>query len=148
MTATTNEQIIRRLIDEINRGNLDVVDEIYAEDFVAHPLFYRPISPPGAEHVSDRERMKAIMQVSQDFASSHATIDKIIDAGEYVTAVTSLRGTTKDGKALTGQGITVSRIADGKIAESWISVDRLGTFQQIGVVPETIDLQRKAGMRP
>lgn len=148
MAATTNEQLIQRLTDEISRGNVDVVDDLYAEDFVAHPLFYRPIAPPGAEHVSDRERMKAIIHMNQEFASGHTTIDKIVSAGDYVTAITSRVGTTKDGKALTGHAINVYRIADGKIAESWISFDRLGTFQQIGIVPETAELQRQAGMRP
>ena len=148
MAVTTNEQIVQRLTDELNRGNLDAIDEIYAEDFVVHPLFYRPVPPPGSENASDRERVKAIMRMSRELAAPHVTIEKIIEAGEYVTVITSAEGTTKDGKPLTGHGINVYRIADGKIAESWVLVDRLGTFQQLGIVPETAELQRQAGMRP
>ena len=41
----------------------------------------------------------------------------------------------KPGKQITVTGIAISRIADGKIAETWEEVDRLGMMQQLGVVP-------------
>ena len=31
-----NKAIIHRLIRELNKGNLDICDELYAEDFVNH----------------------------------------------------------------------------------------------------------------
>ncbi len=36
---------------------------------------------------------------------------------------------------MTITGITIHRIAGGKIVEEWISMDMLGMMQQLGVVP-------------
>ena len=43
----------------------------------------------------------------------------------------------RSGIPVTERAIIVNRIVDGKIAESWISADRLGMFQQLGVVDAT-----------
>jgi ketosteroid isomerase-like protein len=148
MAVATNEQVVQRLNDDLNHGNVDVIDELFAEDFVVHPLMYRPVPPPGAEQVSDRERVKAIMGMNRAFANGQVTIERIIDAGDYVTVISRAEGRTKDGRSLTGHAVNVYRMANGKIAEDWVLVDRLGTFQQLGIIPETIELQRQAGMRP
>jgi predicted ester cyclase len=39
------------------------------------------------------------------------------------------------GKSATITGITIDRIADGKIVESWDELDQLGMLQQLGVIP-------------
>jgi predicted ester cyclase len=39
------------------------------------------------------------------------------------------------GKQVTGSGISIHRIADGKIAEAWVNFDTLGMLQQLGVIP-------------
>lgn len=148
MVSATNEQTIRHLAAEINRGNVDVIDEVFAEDYVAHPLVYRPIAPPGVETVSGRDLVKAVQRMNQEWFQGTVTIEKLIDAGEYVTLISGMEGTTKDGKPITGHGIWVYRMAGGKVVESWFIGDRLGAFQQLGIVPETAELQRQAGMRP
>ncbi|GAC1535273.1 MAG: hypothetical protein NVS2B7_04180 [Herpetosiphon sp.] len=39
------------------------------------------------------------------------------------------------GKQVTVVGIDVVRLANGKLAEAWVSSDFLGLMQQIGAVP-------------
>jgi predicted ester cyclase len=34
------------------------------------------------------------------------------------------------------EGITIDRIADGKIADTWTCFDALGMMQQLGAIPE------------
>lgn len=34
------------------------------------------------------------------------------------------------------RGITIERIKDGKIVERWVSQDRLGLMQQLGLAPQ------------
>ena len=44
-------------------------------------------------------------------------------------------GMPATGKQATVTGITIDRIVDGRIAESWTNWDTLGMLQQLGVVP-------------
>jgi predicted ester cyclase len=39
------------------------------------------------------------------------------------------------GKQVTVPGVTITRIANSKIAENWSNYDMLGMVQQLGVVP-------------
>ena len=45
-------------------------------------------------------------------------------------------GMAPTGKWVEVTGITIDRIANGKIAESWSCFDALGMMQQLGAVPE------------
>jgi steroid delta-isomerase-like uncharacterized protein len=47
-----------------------------------------------------------------------------------------LMGMPSTGKAVEIAGITIDRIADDKIAESWTCFDTLGMMQQLGAIPE------------
>lgn len=44
-------------------------------------------------------------------------------------------GITPTGKRVTITGISIHRIASGKIVEEWQEWDSLGLMQQLGVVP-------------
>ena len=44
-------------------------------------------------------------------------------------------GVAPTGKQVTVTGITISRIADGKIAEEWTNWDTLGMLTQLGAIP-------------
>ncbi len=45
-----------------------------------------------------------------------------------------LMGIAPTGNRAAVTGITISRIADGKIAEDWVNWDTLGMMQQLGVI--------------
>jgi steroid delta-isomerase-like uncharacterized protein len=47
----------------------------------------------------------------------------------------AFQGIPATGKSLTWTGITIVRMADGKIVERWANVDVLAILQQLGVVP-------------
>ena len=47
-----------------------------------------------------------------------------------------LMGMPPTGKSVEIAGITIDRIADDKIAESWTCFDTLGMMQQLGAIPE------------
>jgi predicted ester cyclase len=72
------------------------------------------------------------------------TVEDIIAEGETVMARWSCRGAHKgelNGIAPTGKqfaisGVTVCRVAGGKIVEGFVNWDALSLMQQLGVVPE------------
>ena len=47
-----------------------------------------------------------------------------------------LAGVLPTGKHVSATGISVDRIQDGKIVETWTNWDMLGVLQQIGAIPE------------
>jgi predicted ester cyclase len=46
-------------------------------------------------------------------------------------------GILPTGKEVMIRGISIWRIANGKIRECWVNYDALGLMQQLGVIPES-----------
>jgi predicted ester cyclase len=100
------------------------VDEFMATDYVEHPL---PSSlPPGPEGLK-----RLIAAYRSAFPDLKITLDHIFAEGEMVAFRWSARGThlgdwlgiPPTGNHVTATGITIHRIAGGKVVESWTSVD-------------------------
>ena len=84
-----------------------------------------------------------VVAVYQDGVNGHWQIEEMFSAGDRVvvrwtgsgTHVGEVNGIPPTGKDLRVDAITIHRMADGKIAETWEVWDTLGFLQQIGVVP-------------
>ena len=137
MSAET-KAVARRFLEEVfNAGNIDLVDELVAPEFVNHDAAL-------PEPIVGIEGAKASISGYRDaFPDLHIKIEEQIAEGEYVTTRWSARGTHEGdllgiaptGKQATVTGITIDRIADGRFVESWTNWDTLGMLQQLGVVP-------------
>ena len=136
--SAENKALSRRFFEEVfNAGNLDVVDELVAPDFVNHDA----ATPEPARGV---EGAKASITGYRDaFPDLNFTIEEQIAEGAYVTTRWSAKGTHEGdlmgiaptGKQGTVTGISIDRIVDGRLVESWTNWDTLGLLQQLGVVP-------------
>ena len=132
-----NKAIVRRGYEEIWNGeNLAAVDEIYAPGFV----LYDPVTPG----VRGPEGFKQyVTMIRTAFPDLHFTVKDQIAEGDKVATRWTVTGTQQGqfmgipptGKHSTVTGITISRIADGKIVEERSNWDALGMLQQAGVVP-------------
>ncbi len=77
------------------------------------------------------------------FPDTQITVEDQIAEGDLVVTRWTARGTHQgelmgvppSSNRATVEGITINRIADGKIAESWANYDALGMMQQIGAIP-------------
>lgn len=140
MAAEENQTIARRFIEEgWNQGKVGVVDELVAEDFVEHALWPNAV-PLGPTEVSPREQLKYdITEFRKGLPDLQVTIDQQVTDGDKVVTVATNRGTTT-GKPISWAQITIDRIVDGKIVERWLLWDRLGFWQQVGIVPATTEL--------
>jgi len=131
-----NKAIARRLYEEaVNPKNLDVIDEIFATDFVGRPA--------GNPDVHGPEGVKQFFAMLFDpFPDIHATVeDMFAERDKVVCRVTyfgthqgELMGIPPTEKQVTLTGIVIFRIADGKIVEDWGVADFLGMMQQVGVI--------------
>ncbi len=77
------------------------------------------------------------------FPGNQLTVEDYLAEGDTVVSRWTGRGTHKGdlmgiaptGKQVTVTGISIQRIANGKIVEEWSNYDMLGMLQQLGVVP-------------
>ncbi len=80
------------------------------------------------------------------FTGRRVIVEDIISGGDKVAVRVTQEGTHQDafqGIAPTGKQISVTaiamfRIANGKVAEEWLSSDRLGLLQQLGAFPAPV----------
>jgi len=129
-----NERIARRIPEELaTEGNLDLVEELYAEDAVEHDPF-----GDHSGRAAIRESMECILAAFPDFS---ATVEDVIADGDTVAMRVMLRGSHEGefmGVEPTGREFEVgnmvfTRLDDGKIAERWVQPDTLGLLRQLGI---------------
>jgi len=136
MSAHENKALARRVFEEVwNKGNLAVADEVWANNFVGHAVPDEIKGPEGAKQFFSVFRSA--------FPDLQFTIEDQIAEGDKVVTRWTLRGTHEGefqgiaptGKQMAMTGITVQRIAGGRIVEGWTNRDALGMLVQLGVVP-------------
>jgi steroid delta-isomerase-like uncharacterized protein len=137
--AVDNATLARREVEEaFNGGNLDVLDELLADDYVSH-------DPAAPEPIRGREGARALIESYRSgVAGLHVQIDDQIAKGDkVVTRWTAsgrhegeLFGVPPTGKEIEVTGITIERFEDGRVVEDWTNWDALGLRRQLGVVSE------------
>ena len=133
-----NKALLRRWFEAWNARDLNAFDEIVAADAAQHdPQDVVPGS-------SGPEKTKQLVQhYAGGFSDNRFEVAELLADGDLVAArwtVTgtndgSLMGMPPTGKAITLSGLTLARVVDGKLAESWVNWDTLGMLQQLGVIP-------------
>jgi predicted ester cyclase len=137
MERDKSRDLVNLMIEEIqNKGNIDLVDEIFSEDFVNHH--------PPANISNDRNGMRQLFSmIYAAFPDGRITIGDQISDGKKVWTRKSFRGThtgnfgsiQPSGKVITYQVIDILGIEGGKITEHWSVLDRYSLLQQLGVIP-------------
>jgi steroid delta-isomerase-like uncharacterized protein len=141
MPTEDNKSTVRRLIEEgWNQGKIAVFDELAAPNWIHHD--------PAQPHVRTLEDFKRNVAATRSaFPDIHFTIEDVIAEGDKVILrwirrgahtgdlVTPVMRLPATGKQVTVTGMTIFRFADGKVVETWNQSDRLGLFQQLGLIP-------------
>jgi predicted ester cyclase len=136
MSIDTNKASMRREIEEgWHKGNLTVIDEIYAADFVDHSPF------PGT--TPDREGIKQFINIIRiAFPDIKLTIEDLIAESDKVVERVTATGTNKGkfmgvnptNKQIIVPLITINRFAGDKIVERWSISDQLAMMRQLGAI--------------
>lgn len=133
MFAEMHKAVVRRLVDEAQiKGNLDVVDELLADDFVDHsPL---PGLPP------TRDGIKTLFAYLRNaFPDLQVRVDEqVADEQKVVTRKTfagtqagEFMGAPPTGRGISFEVIDILTFREGKIAEHRVILDRLAIQQQL-----------------
>jgi predicted ester cyclase/uncharacterized protein YndB with AHSA1/START domain len=125
--------VVRRFVEEVkNKGNLDIIDEVFAPDFVFHrPGTIMPIGPAGPKEVG-----KALFAA---FSEMCVTAEDTIVEGDRVVerhAVSAVHSGKFNGVPATNRKVcwtenNIYRIKDGKIAETWTETSLHDLMAQI-----------------
>ena len=137
MSSEQNKAIVRRLFEEPWKGNLEVVDELIASDYVGH-------DPANPEPLRGPESVKEFISTYRAaFPDSRITVEQQLAEGDLVATRWSGRGTHEGelmgiqptGKQVTISGLTISRLVGGKVVEEFQNWDNFGMLQQLDAIP-------------
>jgi steroid delta-isomerase-like uncharacterized protein len=140
MAVMTNEQLFKRYFDEVaNGGNLDLADEIFAEDYRHHD----PANPDPRPMIGSQAVKDHLTSLKGAFPDLVFDVEDTISDGDQIIVRWTARGTnTGDyfgmpatGKSIEITGMNTWRTRDGKAIEGWVNRDDMGLLQQLGVVP-------------
>ena len=133
-----NKAVVRRFIEEVwNSGNLDVIDELIAENHVDH-------DPAQAGGPGGRQGVRAFVEMYRSaYPDTRIELGELIAEGDFVAGPWTATGTHQGelmGIAPTGRSIKITgmgmdRVRDGRIVESWGNYDSLGMLAQLGAIP-------------
>lgn len=135
LKMTQNKAVVRRLVEEvINRGEIQLLPVFVAEDHVHHDQTGDLYGPEGV--------LLDVIETRASFPDLHVTLDELLADGDRVVRRFTLRGTQQGafmdvpatGRPVAVSGIGIDRLADGKLVETWISLDIFGLLSQLGVV--------------
>jgi steroid delta-isomerase-like uncharacterized protein len=136
-SSESAKAVVRRNTEEVQgKGNFDVFEELFADDFVDHT--------PQPNMTPDKPGVRGLYEtIRQAFPDFHAIIHWQTAEDEIVTSFKTYYGTHEGtflGVAPTGRKIhfeTVDamRVHEGKITEHWGFANMLFLMQQLGAVP-------------
>ena len=133
-----HKALVRRLMEEVwGRGDLGVVDHLVASEYVGHS------SAMDTQTRGTEGYKRFFAALRSAFPDFRVTIEDQIAEGDKssdrwtarATHVGEYAGIPPSGKQGVMTGISLFRIADGKVVECWTSRDDLGLLQQLGVLP-------------
>jgi steroid delta-isomerase-like uncharacterized protein len=127
------------LEDTWNTGNVTTLDEMASTDYVWHDAAGR------VTHGTTNAKL-ALSRFRTAFPDFHIVTEDILAEGDKVGLRWTVRGTHRGqmellqnipptGKQVTWLGMDIYHFRGGKIVEGGRSWDRLGLFQQVGLVP-------------
>jgi predicted ester cyclase len=137
MSVQDNVTAARRLLEEaFGDGDLSVIDELVADDFIEHQ---DPVQGVGPEAVKE-----IVRGLHQSLSEMHFSIEAIIAGEDTVWTRSRVRahnsrpfmGWPATGRVIEIDVFDVIRFSAGKAIEHWGVADRLGLLEQLGLADE------------
>jgi predicted ester cyclase len=138
MEQNKHKEIAARFYNEIlNKGNLDLLNEVMARDFIDHNA--APDQGPGIEGFKGFVKM-----VTTAFPDLHIVLEDTIAEGNKVSARLTITGRQTgilmgtippSNKKATWTGIDILEIKEDKIAGRWSERNLLSMLKQTGAMP-------------
>lgn len=129
--------IVQRYYGEvILKGNFVVLEEVVAKEIVAHGPGFPDLKGYAAFLHSVQSFRTAFPDVQGTLEDVRAEGDRVgVRWTEQGTHQGEYAGIAATGKAMQWTGISIYRLAEGKVVEMWVQMDHLGLWRQLGVIP-------------
>ena len=134
--STVNKELSRRFTELFSTGDEALADEILSPDVVFH-------GTAGDGELRGIDAMKRFVTgYRRAFPDAHSTVEDQIAEDDKVVTRWRARGTHRGqlgpiaatDREFGIDGVTIERIADGRVAEVWVARDELGLLGQLGVL--------------
>jgi steroid delta-isomerase-like uncharacterized protein len=134
----SNKGVAKRLVEEVlNKGNMKVFDELFADNYVMHNMPVPDI--PGTKEGF----RKLVLATRKAFPDVHVHIEDMVADNDFAVFHDRVEATSKNdffgvpanGKRIAWTEIHFLKIAGKSIVEHWSNFDQLGILQQLGVIP-------------
>jgi predicted ester cyclase len=146
MSLEENKAVVRRFVDELNQGNLEIIDECVSRDFFNY-------SPPAGAETAPEVIRPLVSDVLTAFPDFKLDVSDFVDEGDVVTFRLTMDGTHSNslwgapstGKHTSWTSTVTGRFSDGKFAFSWEDLPvpaLLGLLRGIGMVPPPEDMDK------
>jgi ketosteroid isomerase-like protein len=124
-TALPNiAQIAREALEQVCSGaRIDCIPTYYSPEFVDHVNDFELKGHAGA-----RQSVRLYRKILSEM--SIVVVDQVVD-GERVVSRFVVNGIAS-GRVVSFNGITITRLKDGRIVEDWSVTDTLGMLRQLG----------------
>ena len=134
--SAADEAVVRRFYEQMNNERKN---ELAPELFTPGHVLHDPQVPAG----TGPDAMVAVVSTYQQGVNGHWGIEEIFSTDDRVTVrwtgsgthVGEVNGIPPTGKPIRVDAISIHRMENGKIAETWEVWDTLTFLRQIGVVP-------------
>jgi steroid delta-isomerase-like uncharacterized protein len=135
--SAANKELSRSLTEFFSTGNEALADEVLSPDVVFH-------GTAGDGELRGIDELKAfVARYREAFPDARSTVEDQVAEDDKVVTRWRARGTHRGqlgpiaatGRQFEMDGVTIERIAAGKIAEVWVARDELGLLSQLGGLP-------------
>jgi predicted ester cyclase len=135
-----NKATVRRMLDQINQGNIKGFTDALSPTYVRHCQ----AMPPGLQEIRGRDAMAQWLMANQaTFPDYREEIESLIAEGDFVAWRSKGMGTQRGALGPfppTGKGMEIviigmHRFEGSMVAETWTSWDNLAALMQLGLLP-------------
>jgi predicted ester cyclase len=139
MSIEANKALVRRYRELHNTNQLDKLGEVLAANFTPHSML--PQLPPNLEGAKlNHQGTLAVfpdlhVETNDLIAEGDRVVERWTQTMTHTGAPFFIGNLPASGKRITTTGISIYRIADGKIVEHWANMDFFGVLQQVGAFP-------------
>ena len=136
--SAANKELSRRFTELFSTGDEALAEEVLSSDVVFH-------GTSGDGELRGIDAMKAFVAgYRRAFPDARSIVEDQIAEEDKVVTRWRVRGTQQGelgripatGREFAMEGITIERIAGGKVVEVWVARDDVGLLRQLGVLAE------------
>ncbi len=135
MSLKENKDLIIHVYDLCSRKKTDELFELYEPGYIEHTR---------SGNAPFQQLRQTTLMFFKAFQDSTFTAQNLVAENDKVAYQVIVTGTHKDtymglpptGKRIEMHDTSIKRIANGKLAESWGTIDMISLMRQLGMLPE------------